>query len=220
MALIPILIKFLNDKSKDFKIKGNVITIGKQEIILTFKQFEEIFEKRINKKITDIDILKNMGATNVHSLGYLNSKYSNIKCNLNVPFVNKQFYNKYDCILDGGTMEHVFNTLECLRTFKNLLKIGGTIIHMNPCLGYFNHGFYSFQPTFYFDFYESNGFSKIECYIFEFLSHNYYNFDCEVNIKKIENGNKFRSSNNTLIIFKAEKKYKTKLKIPIQKIYR
>ena len=40
---------------------------------------------------------------------------------------------------------------------------GGYIIHENPHSGWSNHGFYSFHPTLFHDFYTTNGFSVEQC---------------------------------------------------------
>jgi hypothetical protein len=63
---------------------------------------------------------------------------------------------QYDIVYDGGTMEHCFNVPQVITNILGLCRIGGYIIHVNP-LNYFNHGFYSFHPTFYHDFYTQSG---------------------------------------------------------------
>lgn len=67
----------------------------------------------------------------------------------------------YDLIVDPGTLEHCFNTFECLRNILVAASEGATIIHWNP-LNMCNHGFYNFSPTFYADFYEANGGRVVE----------------------------------------------------------
>ena len=64
--------------------------------------------------------------------------------------------NQYEIVLDGGTMEHCFNVPQVLKNILSMTKVGGFIIHVNP-LNMFNHGFYSFSPTFYHDFYKQSG---------------------------------------------------------------
>jgi hypothetical protein len=63
---------------------------------------------------------------------------------------------QYDIILDGGTMEHCFNVPQVLKNILSMTKLGGFIVHVNP-LNMFNHGFYSFNPTFYYDYYTQSG---------------------------------------------------------------
>ena len=68
----------------------------------------------------------------------------------------------YDVVLDVGTAEHCFNIAQAMMNMALLVKVGGYIIHENPFL-MGNHGFYSLNPTFYHDFYESNGFKLMDC---------------------------------------------------------
>jgi hypothetical protein len=64
--------------------------------------------------------------------------------------------NCFDIVYDGGTMEHCFNVGQTVKNLLDMARIGGFIYHTNP-LNIPNHGFYSFSPTFYFDFYTDNG---------------------------------------------------------------
>lgn len=75
--------------------------------------------------------------------------------NLNHP-IPEDLIGQYDIVYDGGTMEHCFNAPQVIKNILSLCKIGGYIIHVNP-LNYYNHGFYSFHPTFYHDFYTQSG---------------------------------------------------------------
>jgi hypothetical protein len=78
-----------------------------------------------------------------------------IVVDLNEP-IGEELQAKYDIVLDGGTMEHCFNVPQVLKNVLTMTKRGGYIIHVNP-LNMFNHGFYSFSPTFYHDFYTQTG---------------------------------------------------------------
>lgn len=224
MAMIPVLIRFINEKSSDFGLQGRVLTIGRQEVILTPPQFTELFGQPCNaRKISDSSLLTAMGAQSVESLEYLGTQGADITCDLNEPFDHPDLFGAFDCVLDGGTCEHVFNVAECFTTMARLVRKGGTIIHINPCLGYFDHGFYAFQPTFYFDFYGDNGFSDCEAWLFEFTQPNYYQYPGHARIMALQPHSpiNFRSANNTLVIFKARKTADLETTIfPQQRIYR
>ena len=69
--------------------------------------------------------------------------------------------NKYDIVLDPGTLEHCFNIAMAFSNVISFLKRGGFVIHVNP-LNLPNHGFWSLNPTAYFDFYSNNGFKVHE----------------------------------------------------------
>lgn len=78
-----------------------------------------------------------------------------IVLDLNQPLPT-QFAGQYDLVYDGGTMEHCFNVGTVITNILALGKVGAFILHINP-LNFFNHGFFNFCPTFYFDFYQQSG---------------------------------------------------------------
>ena len=78
-----------------------------------------------------------------------------IICDLNEP-VPSELVNRFDIVLDGGTMEHCFNIGQVINNLVSMSKVGGFIVHGNP-LVVMNHGFYNFNPTFYHDYYIDNG---------------------------------------------------------------
>lgn len=52
----------------------------------------------------------------------------------------------FDVILDGGTLEHVFNTPQALDNVFHMLADGGVFISINGMTGWAGHGFYQFSP--------------------------------------------------------------------------
>ena len=54
---------------------------------------------------------------------------SNIIQDLNTLIKNHDIFEKYDLIIDGGTLEHVFHVPNAFENFFKLLKIGGRILH-------------------------------------------------------------------------------------------
>jgi hypothetical protein len=68
---------------------------------------------------------------------------------------------RFDLTLDFGTAEHVFNVYQLFKTAHELTRPGGTMIHGTPFTGWIDHGFYNFQPTFYWDLAAANGYAVI-----------------------------------------------------------
>jgi SAM-dependent methyltransferase len=60
---------------------------------------------------------------------------------------------KWDLVVDGGTLEHIFDQQKAFTNMNRLVKVGGYIYHSLPCAGWVNHGFYSFSPTYFTDQY-------------------------------------------------------------------
>jgi hypothetical protein len=69
-------------------------------------------------------------------------------------------------IVDGGTLEHIFNVRTALDNLTNNLKVGGIIIHLNPSNNWNGHGLYQFSPGFYATYYNNlNGYENTNIFI-------------------------------------------------------
>ena len=66
--------------------------------------------------------------------------------------------NRFDYIIDGGTVEHIFDIAQVMKNVTKMLKVGGRVFHIDAIAGQADHGFYSFSPTFFLDYYKGNGF--------------------------------------------------------------
>lgn len=64
---------------------------------------------------------------------------------------------RFDLVVDTGTCEHCFNVAQAFVNACDALAAGGILAHAAP-LTRINHGFWSFNPTVYPDFFEANGF--------------------------------------------------------------
>lgn len=84
-----------------------------------------------------------------------------IVLDLNEPYPEMS-REQYDYVLDVGTLEHCFNVWQAAQNMAGLAKVGGRVFHENP-FNCGNHGFYSFHPTWYHDFYSANGFEVEDC---------------------------------------------------------
>lgn len=98
-----------------------------------------------------------LGFSEVHAIDISGYEGADILLDLNQECPDK-YYEQFDVIIDGGTLEHVFNIPIALKNICNLLKPNGIVIHGNPLAGYIDHGFYSISPTLYLDFYLQNGY--------------------------------------------------------------
>lgn len=54
--------------------------------------------------------------------------------------------DRFDVIIDGGTLEHVYNTPQALDNVFHMLRPGGIFISINGITGWAGHGFYQFSP--------------------------------------------------------------------------
>jgi hypothetical protein len=227
MAILTVIVRFLLERQDEVSFKGRVLTLGRQTAVMTPAEYRKLFRTDEGPAkggiVTDEDVFRALGATSVESLDYTADEGASVVHDLNCPLADDRLLNRYDMVLDGGTLEHCFNVGVYMETMLRLPKVGGTVLHFNPCQGYTNHGFYNFQPTFYFDYYGANGFTDMKCWLMELLSSNYYKFRARsriIDVKDARKGLSFRSKKNTMVVFSARKRENVaRVTIPIQKIY-
>lgn len=106
-------------------------------------------------------LFADFGFAHVHSLDV--SPYE--KCthlhDLNAPDLPTELVGKYRVVLNGGTLEHVFDFVNGLSGSLKLLEPGGVLVHGGPINDWVDHGFYQFSPTLWFDLAAVNGFDVL-----------------------------------------------------------
>ena len=70
--------------------------------------------------------------------------------------IPKKFHQKYDIVIDGGSAEHIINFPQALHNLALITKTNGFIFQTGPVCAP-NHGFYGYNPTLFYDFFENNG---------------------------------------------------------------
>jgi hypothetical protein len=67
--------------------------------------------------------------------------------------------NMFSVVIDGGTLEHVFNFPVAIKSCMEMVQVGGHLIIMAPANNFMGHGFYQFSPELFFRVCsEENGF--------------------------------------------------------------
>ena len=102
---------------------------------------EAVFGKRISVTVFDFQAYE--GSEVIHDFNYQ---------------IPKKFMNEFDIVLDFGSLEHIFNAPQAIANLALMAKVEGLVFNENPLI-MINHGFYSFNPTFYCDFFAENNFS-------------------------------------------------------------
>ncbi len=131
------------------------------------EKLQEDFETPYAEKV-----FEDMYGVKLKSLDGFAHENPDIVADLNVP-VPEEYKGQFSCIIDGGTMEHVFNTLMLLKNCFEMLKIGGYMISMVPTNNFNGHGLYQFSPDFFYStFSENNGMKIKDVFIVKFSSKN------------------------------------------------
>ena len=82
------------------------------------------------------------------------------KVDLNEP-LDEFLHDKYDWVIDSGTLYCCFDISTALKNILNMLKDQGNVVHTGNLCGFYGRGFYSLSPALFRDFYACNNF-KIE----------------------------------------------------------
>jgi len=116
--------------------------------------FVEAFLRELGaEQVTAIDASPFEGATLLHDL------------NREIP---AGMENRFSAIIDGGTLEHIFNFPVAIKNCMRMLRVGGHFIGVTPTNNFMGHGLYQFSPElFYIVFSPENGFCVERMILFE-----------------------------------------------------
>ena len=143
---------FLGNKY-GFSFTDNVFSI--QEYVKELERYEYFSE----------NFFKELGFDSVESLD--NSDYecpTHIQ-NMNLP-LNPELKGKFSFVFDGGTTEHIFNSVQCYQNIIDLLEVGGIFLSVTCNNNFSGHGFYQFSPEFFIScFREEYGMELLDLHI-------------------------------------------------------
>lgn len=82
--------------------------------------------------------------------------------------VPDRFKEQYTTVLDGGSLEHVFNFPVAIKNCMEMVSVGGHYLAITPANNFLGHGFYQFSLELYFSvFTRENGFELMSVIAFE-----------------------------------------------------
>lgn len=140
-------------------------TLGRLAMLLSDREIRRLL-REFGVRLTNPEalvgtaepFLQFLGASAVESLDIDAQDGPTHLQDLNVP-IPPSLRERYSLVVDGGTLEHVFNVPAALRNFMEMVQVGGhalSITVANNCCG---HGFYQFSPGLFFKvFAPENGF--------------------------------------------------------------
>ena len=111
------------------------------------------------------DVLRTLGFSQVDIVDISDYEGANVLQDLNLP-IPPRLNERYDLIVDGGTLEHVFNFPMAIENIMRMTKVGGEVLLFSPSNNYCGHGFYQLSPELYFRvFSPDNGFEMRRIYV-------------------------------------------------------
>lgn len=99
-----------------------------------------------------------LGVTSLSILDYSSYEGADLVHDLNNP-VPKELWNRFDVIIEAGSLEHIFNFPIAIGSLMSMAKVGGKVFITTPANNLCGHGFYQFSPEVMFRlFSKQNGF--------------------------------------------------------------
>lgn len=135
--------------------KGDVLTLGKQDIHISPQQCMEIcrhygipaspswFEKGT------AHMMQQFGFQSLESLDKSGYEGATLLHDMNLPLPPSLVGRKFDFLFDGGTTEHIFNVPQVFQNAWDLLAVGGVFVSVTVNNNLSGHGLYQFSPEFF-----------------------------------------------------------------------
>jgi len=144
-----------------------VLTLGHQTLYLSQNQIKQL-ATHYNLKMDTSAFLYGqyvdrffemfLGAKRVMSLDYSDYQACDIMHDMNYP-IKPSYHEKFNVVIDGGSLEHIFNFPVALANCMNMVMKGGSLFIFTMANNHMGHGFYQFSPELFFRIFENrNGF--------------------------------------------------------------
>jgi hypothetical protein len=205
------------------------LTLGRQNhyvddwwVRTLFDRFKiRISEEEVNRTVAEPfadALLSALGASLVDSMDVSAYEGATILHDLNLP-VPDALKQRYTCVMEYGTLEHVFNFPVALKNTVDMIEVGGHLLVITPANNMMGHGFYQFSPELYYNFLFDNGFKDVEAYMipYRWLPHIFRVAEPEDLRDRVELVN---SEPMQLGVIARKAKHLTEMVVPIQSDYR
>ena len=177
MGLVLNSLRFLVEARQSGVQFDETLTLGRQHMTLSperaiallreYKMWpppggEAAFLGELSRARWQFDVFaRALGAKNVSSMDISDYEEATLIHDLNFP-VPPELHGRYDVVIDGGTLEHVFHVPVAFENCMKLTKVGGHVVVITNINNLVGHGFYQFGPElFYRAFSQENGFEVV-----------------------------------------------------------
>jgi hypothetical protein len=138
-----------------------------ESFLAEFPQIDQPATKYAFGKYSDDFFRDILGAASVSAIDVSDYEGAELIHDLNRP-VPSEWHGRFDAVVDGGTLEHVFNIPTAFANLMQVVKVGGRVFVTSPANNLCGHGFYQFSPEFmYRVFCPENGFQIQQAIIVE-----------------------------------------------------
>lgn len=175
MAITPVTAEFLAEARRDGVDFGRTLTIGRQASFAGPLTLAALLRRHglwpdgesrrgFLRRFRDgppwyVDpYLQALGARELHALDVSAYEGADVLHDLNEP-LPEDLEARFDVVVDGGSLEHVFDVPAALRSYMRMVRPGGRLVVQTMANNHCGHGFYQFSPELFFRaFSEASGY--------------------------------------------------------------
>lgn len=175
--------KFLLVAKNDGVSFDRTLTLGRQNLYIDADDLEEVLTEHFRNGVGTVGdvaeaarrahsayvepFLELLGASEVISVDNSDYEGATVIHDMNQS-VGLELRERFDVVLDCGTLEHIFNFPIAIKNCMEMLKVSGHLIIHTPVNNQMGHGFYQFSPELFFRVLsEANGFQIERMILFE-----------------------------------------------------
>jgi SAM-dependent methyltransferase len=143
------------------------LTVGRQYLNVPPKQIRQLIKSYAptmdgsvfaEERYADKFLETFLDAEKVMSMDYSDYENCDIVHDMNYP-VDPSHHEQFDAVIDGGSLEHIFNIPVAITNYMQLVKRGGSLFIFTTANNHTGHGFYQFSPELFFRIFQpENGF--------------------------------------------------------------
>jgi hypothetical protein len=177
MAILSGIARLLIEEHAKRPFTGRLLQLGRQEIMFTRDDLRRIMglcgvsADRLRDgppRLTDEEFFGIFAFDAIEVSDVSTDMKAGVVHDLNSADVAQPHRGRFDVIFDGGTMEHVFHAPNVFAAIHAFLAENGRIIHNTPASNSIDHGFYSFSPCLYHEYYTANGYRIDTAYLLDY----------------------------------------------------
>lgn len=163
-------ILFIHEKELGYLLRGFAYDIADAEIRNFYKD-----ASIADGKYPYVEyLLRYLGAGKVDPLDASGYEGATVIHDMSQP-IDTSSWSRYSVVIDGGTLEHIFDLPPALQNRMKLLEKGGHFISIGPADNWLGHGMYQFSPElFHRVSNQSNGFRTKGMFLSDVKSRRYW----------------------------------------------
>jgi hypothetical protein len=151
--------------------RRSVLEIGAQDVFPNQDDIAEFLARLVGfqrgpETAIDAELLyKSLGFT-VYQCIDADGRHHALTFDLNKNIVqDHHFVDQFDLVTNFGTTEHVFDQCQVFQNIHAVCAPKGIMIHEVPFHNWLNHGFYNYQPSFFYDLADANHYELLGIYL-------------------------------------------------------